>query len=255
MINREYRVHVLAIAGLFWIASSTMGEVVAAEVDMAGVMQAADRARGGGLPGIAWKVDVEAVRESVKQTRTLLVRAKGGDSLVEFLQPAKVAGQKLLTLGSNLWFIRPGLQRPVSLSPRQRLLGDAANGDIAATNYSADYRPKLLHEERVGSENCYVIELSASADGVTYDKIIYFVSVARQVAVKAQFYSVSGRLFKTALFEYANRTQYRGSTAPFISTMTIADAIEVGSSTVLRYSDVVISELPASAFNLNLLSR
>ena len=53
-----------------------------------------------------------------------------------------------------IWFVKPGLRRPVSISARQRLSGDAANGDIASTNYARDYEGTLAGEEAVNGEPC-----------------------------------------------------------------------------------------------------
>ena len=48
----------------------------------------------------------------------------------------------------TIWFIKPGLRKPVSISARQRLVGDAANGDIATTNYARDYDGATLATTR-----------------------------------------------------------------------------------------------------------
>lgn len=235
--------------------SSLVAHQASAAPDVAALLKAADRARGGGLPGVTWTVQVAATRPGSTQARTLVVRARGDDSLVEFQEPSKVAGQKLLTRGKNLWFIRPGLQKAVPISPRQRLLGEAANGDIAATNYAGDYGGTFGRQEKLGDEDCAVLELAPVRSGVTYDRILYWVSLKTQLGMKAEFYSTSGKLFKTASFEYANSVPYQGRSTPFVSKMVITDAIEVGAVTTLRYASITISDLPASTFNLELLTH
>lgn len=215
----------------------------------------ADRSRGGGLPGIVWKVHVQSRNGGDVSDRQLVVSASGDDSLVEMVDPPKVRGQRLLTRGRNLWFSRPGLQKPVAISPRQRLLGDAANGDVASTNYAGDYRGTLAGEGEVDGRPCWVLELSAARSGVTYDHIRYYVTKEKLLGIKAEFFTGLGKLLKTATFEYGNRIRHGGSTRPFVSRMVIVDALQRDATTVLQYSDVKVSAIPASAFNLELLGR
>jgi outer membrane lipoprotein-sorting protein len=156
----------------------------------------------------------------------------------------------------NMWFIRSGLKKPVSISPRQKLMGDAANGDIASTNYAEDYTGELDGNETVKGEQCYVLELKAANKNVTYDRIRYWVSKERLVGVKAEFYTLSGKLFKTAEFTYDNRIALAdGTEVPFISALTIRDAIQQDKVTTLTYSHITVRPIPDSTFNLNVLMR
>jgi hypothetical protein len=217
------------------------------------LLEASDRARGGGLPGVSWTVRVTARDGSAVQTRELVVRASGDSSLLEFLAPLKVKGQKMLLAGRNMWFVQPGIPRPVPISPRQRLTGQAANGDIASTNYASDYTPTLLREDTLDGEECVVLDLQALNRSVTYDRILYWVAKSRRLGLKAEFLSVSGKPLKTAVFEYGNQVAHRGRVQPFVSRMVITDALSTGSVTTLEYSDVEVGAIPPSTFNLNLL--
>jgi Outer membrane lipoprotein-sorting protein len=75
------------------------------------------------------------------------------------------------------------------------------------------------------------------------------------VGVKAEFYTVSGKLFKTATFEYDNRIHVHGKAVPFVSKMTITDALIKKNITTLYYSRVKVTPVPDAAFDLNLLVR
>jgi hypothetical protein len=154
-----------------------------------------------------------------------------------------------------MWYVKPGLSKPVPVSPRQRLLGRAANGDIATTNYAGDYRIVNTSEDRVDNEACYIFELSAVDKKATYDRIRYWVSRQRLVGVKAEFYTVSGKMFKTASFEYRNSITVDGKTREFISRMVIADAVMKENVTTLNYRKATVKKVPDSRFNLNLLVR
>lgn len=220
--------------------------------DVAALMKSADQARGGGLPGIVWTIDLRTRDADGEQQRTLRVSADGrsNDSVAEFTAPQKVNGQKLLMRGRNFWFSRPGLSKPVPISPRQRLIGDVSNGDVAATNYAGDYKAIWLRSEAVDGEACELLELKAAQSGVSYDRILYWVSASRGLALKAEFYSLSGQLLKTARFDYAT-VRHDGKSRPFVSRMLISDALKADEVSELYYRDVDIRPVDASVFRLN----
>jgi hypothetical protein len=225
------------------------------DADAAKILKSSDMARGGGFPGIVWNVHLVSKSSNTEQTRDLTVKAANRDSLVEFSAPAKVKGQKMLTVGRNMWFVQPGLQKPVPISPRQRLMGEASNGDIAATDYAGDYTPALTGQEVVEGENCYILDLRANNKAATYDRIVYWISKSRLVGVKADFYTVSGKKMKTALLQYHNEIQYQGRNIAFISRMVILDALNPASVTTMDYNDIRVARIPAEEFNVNLLSN
>jgi hypothetical protein len=219
------------------------------------ILKSSDVARGGGLPGITWRVKVTAEDGGSTQLREVVVKASGDSSVVDFVAPPKVKGQKMLMVGHNLWFVQPGLQRPVPISPRQRLSGQAANGDIASTNYATDYTARLLRDDALDGRECFVLALTANNKSATYDKIVYWISKAPRLGMKAEFLSVSGKPLKTAVFEYRNRMSYRGATIPFVSHMVITDALTAHNVTTLEYDDIKVGAVPASDFDLNLIVR
>lgn len=218
--------------------------------DADALLRSSDQARGGGLPGIVWTIRLES-RDGDRQLepQRLEVRATDDASVAETLEPARFRGGKILQVGRNMWITKTGLSKPVPVSPRQRMTGQAANGDIAATNYVADYQPTLAGQETVDGEDCHVLELAARHKRATYDRVRYWVSRARGVAVRAEFYSLSGKLLKTARFEYGNEIRHQGRRIPFVSRMVIRDAL-VDAETDMRYEAVAVRNVPASTFDL-----
>ncbi|MFH0783033.1 MAG: outer membrane lipoprotein-sorting protein [Pseudomonadota bacterium] len=212
-----------------------------------------DKARGN-LQGIVWIADIESQEDGKIQHRSLIIKNRGENSVAEFTAPAKVQGNKLVMLDRNMWFTKPGLSKPVPISPRQKLIGGAANGDIASTNYAADYDAVLVSEDQVEGIPCYVFDLSAKSKKTTYDRIRYWVSKERLLAEKAEFFTLSGKLFKTATFRYDNTFgNDKGGQQPFISRMTIFDEVTKGNVTIMNYHDIKLETLPDAVFNLNLL--
>jgi outer membrane lipoprotein-sorting protein len=219
------------------------------------LLKSADRARGGVGQGITWNVTVEATEDGDTTTRTFLVKARGDDALVEALAPARYKGEIMLFNDRTIWFVKPGLRKPVSISARQRLSGLAANGDIASTNYARDYDAVIAGEEDVEGEATWKLELKAKARNVTYDRIRSWISKKRRLGVKAEFLTVGGDVFKTAAFEYGNRLKSAEGDFEFISRMIIRDAGGSGAVTRLTYAQPRSEAHAPSMFNINNVVR
>jgi len=172
------------------------------------------------------------------------VSQKGTEkTYVEFLSPRE-KGQHLLMLGDDMWVYLPDTSRPVRITPLERLSGDASNGDVARTNYAADYDPEYLRTEKVGADECHVLKLTAKRKGATYQQIVYWVRVDDDRPVKAEFHLTSGKLIKSATFDefasVAGHAQLR--------RMTLYDEIRRNSHSVLEYSGIAPRELPDKLF-------
>ena len=218
------------------------------------ILRKADEARGN-TEGVEWEIDIKSIEGGKEQNRIIRVSARSFNSLAEFLAPANVKGQKMLMIDRNMWFVKPGLSKAVPISPRQKLLGGAANGDIASTNYAGDYKVSHAADDTVNGEACHLFDLSAVDKKATYDRIIYWISKERLVGIKAEFYTVSGKMFKTATFEYKNNVTIEGATRPFISKMVITSAIMKEDVTTMIFNKVLFKKIPDSMFNLNLLLK
>jgi outer membrane lipoprotein-sorting protein len=218
------------------------------------IVRMADQARGN-IEGLVWDIYIESVESGRRQERTIKAHNRSFNTLAEYLAPPNMKGQKILMLDRNMWFAKPGLSKPVPISPRQKLLGGAANGDIASTNYAGDYKVTSAAEDSVKGELCHLFDLAAIDNRATYDRIRYWISKDRLVGVKAEFYTVSGKMFKTAVFEYKNRMTLEGQERPFISKMIISNAVIKEDITTMHYRKMIPKKIPDSVFNLNLLTR
>ncbi|HYO80042.1 MAG TPA: outer membrane lipoprotein-sorting protein [Bryobacteraceae bacterium] len=226
-----------------------------AEADPVRILAETDRARGGGLPGVEWTLKLSSVEGSDEDVRELVVQAHGDSSLATTVYPPRMKRAKLLQVERNMWYGRPDLRKPISISPRQRMSGPAVNGDIAATNYYGEYTPTLLREEKVGDEDTWVLDLVGKNKWVTYDRIVYWVSKKRLVAVKAEFYTVSGKLIKTGTFEHKNTILWNNRRTPFVSRIEIRDAINKNNYSTLEYTDVKVRTLTPADFHIGVLGR
>jgi outer membrane lipoprotein-sorting protein len=255
MMSQQINKQLFLIIGFIFIMGlSVLMPAAYADMSNKEMLQKSDEARGN-YEGIQWDIAMDSVENGRGQHRELRVTAKGYNSLVHTLAPGNVRGQKLLMQDRNMWFAKPGLSKPVPISPRQKLMGTAANGDIASTNYAGDYKIVSTEAGKVNKEPCIVMNLQAIDNRATYDKIKYWISKDRLIGLRAEFYTVSGKMFKTATFEYENNITVNDQPREFISKMIITSAIIKEDVTVIKYSKPLLKKVSDAVFNLNLLTK
>lgn len=188
-----------------------------------------------------------------KQTdgSTLAVYSKadqvGGQfrNLIRFVAPARDAGKLMLKSGNDLWFYDPANKASIRISPQQRLLGQAANGDIVTVNLAKDYQATLAAEEDVQdgekqTKHAYKLTLKGVAPDVTYDKIEMWIDTNNNRPIKSRFYTESGRLLKTAYYRrYQNQLGVERPTET-----VIIDGLDPNWVTIMRFSDYAKREVP-----------
>jgi hypothetical protein len=219
------------------------------------LLKASDRGRGNVGDGIVWNAKVETWEDGDQSEREFLVKAKGNNALVEATAPARTKGEKFIFNDRNMWFFKPSLRKPVSISSRQKLSGQAANGDIANTQYARDYEPTLEKTEMLDGKKCAVLLLKAKNSQVTYDQIRYWIDEKSKLGVKAEFLTLQGKPFKIGILEYQNVFKAKSGNIPFVSSLTIVDAKFPKNKSVIHYSNPRSEDLSDSIFNVNNLSR
>lgn len=177
-------------------------------------------------------------------------------SLIRFVAPARDANKLMLKNGNDLWFFDPSSKASIRLSPQQRLLGQASNGDVVTVNLAKDYKADLAGEETVQDgerqpRKCYKLALVGVAPDVTYNKIDMWIDMANSRPVKARFYTESGQLLKTAYYRryQANLGLERPTEA------VIIDGLDPNWVTVMRYSDYAYREIPEAWLQRDYLPR
>ncbi|HEY4067429.1 MAG TPA: outer membrane lipoprotein-sorting protein [Burkholderiaceae bacterium] len=136
-----------------------------------------------------------------KERRYLVFAQQKHQSLVLMQSPAE-KGQKVLMLGDDFWLVMPGSQRPLRITPMQKLLGDASTGDIATLSWADDYTGSVAGEEPCGepAQACWHLSLAAKRKGVSYQRIELWIGQARHEPIKADLFVQSDKLAKQARF-------------------------------------------------------
>jgi len=177
-------------------------------------------------------------------------------SLVRFVQPARDTGKLMLKAGNDMWFFDPGTKASVRISPQQRLLGQASNGDVVTVNFARDYKATLTGEESIQdgerkTRRSLKLSLNASSEDATYASIELWLDANSHAPIKARFFADSARLLKTA---YYRRFELQlGAQRP--TETVIIDGLNPQAVTLVRFSDYVARSIPASWFQRDFLPR
>jgi len=177
-------------------------------------------------------------------------------NLVQYVEPARDAGKRVLLDGHSLWFYDPDSKVSVRISAQQRLIGQAAIGDILTVNLATDYTASLLGTERIDDatrqpRQCWHLDLRAANDLATYNRVEYWVEQGSFHPIKGKFYSDSGRLMKILYFR--NFAERLGAVRP--TEAIIIDAIDSSLATTATFGDYARQEIPEAWFQRDFLPR
>lgn len=187
---------------------------------------------------------------AVDKERAYRVFVKPGRRSLVLSRSAVEKGQKVLMVGDDFWIVLPGSQRPIRITPAQKLLGDAATGDIATLTWAEDYAGTVGGEEDAGGVPCTRLDLTAARKGVTYARITLWLARADGHPVSADLYVASEKLAKRATFEMGELGGRRGVVA-----MRIRDEIQTGRETVIEYLTNAAHEIGDEYYNPAFLTR
>ena len=220
---------------------------------VAALLQAADRFRTG-----ADRLQVETLvttnrRDGTpdKERRYTVFVQDQHRSLVLMRSPAE-AGQKVLMLGDDFWLLMPGTARPMRITPTQKLLGDAATGDIATLSWAEDYDGQVVGEERCDDPGparaCLHLTLQARRKGVSYQRIELWLGKARHEPLRAELYVQSDKLAKQARFVL-------DKAGTLVSEMLLQDQLGGHALTRVQYLSRQPRSVPENWLNPMFLAR
>ena len=177
-------------------------------------------------------------------------------NLVQYSEPARDAGKRVLLDGHALWFYDPASKTSVRISPQQRLIGQAAVGDVLTVNLKVDYDSSLVGTETIpdaerAQRQCWHLELKAANDRAVYNRIEYWVEQNTFYPIKGKLYSDSGRLLKIVYFRNFGRRL--GAVRP--SEEVIIDAVDTAQATIATFSDDAFQDVPDVWFQRDYLPR
>jgi outer membrane lipoprotein-sorting protein len=215
------------------------------------ILQRADAFR---TPLDSFSVDLEltAVNGSRSEVQRMRVFAKGHDrSRVEFTYPATEKGKALLMLRDAMWIFLPSASKPIRISPMQRLMGQASNGDVARTSFATDYSTTKQSRVQLDGREAWELELEAKDPSTAYGKVTLWVDATTSEPIRADFRVTSGKLVKRAHYrEYAVMNGRRS-----LVRVEIEDLLRTGQRTTMKYSNLTTHDNPDRLFLKESLGR
>ena len=177
-------------------------------------------------------------------------------TLVRFEAPQQDVGKLMLKDGVNLWFYDPSSKATIRISPQQKLLGQASNGDVVTTNFAADYSATLEKEETITdgdrkAVSCLKLALDAKTSDATYYKVALWLAQSTNQPIKAQFFVESGRLLKTAY--YRRLKNVLGEDRP--TETVLIDGLDPSWVTLMRFDQYAWRDVPEVWLQRDYLAR
>jgi outer membrane lipoprotein-sorting protein len=226
------------------------------------IIATADRVRNPGEPFRSNTVLTSYVQGKAGDQTVLAVWSKEDKAtgqfrnLVRYVQPPRDAGKMALLDGQNFWFYDPAAKTSVRISTQQRLIGQAAIGDVLTVNFAVDYSGTLLGDETITdpdhqARNCWHLDLRAATSTAVYSRAEYWVEHGSFWPIKAKFYSDSGRVLK--VLYYRGFTQRLGAIRP--GGAVIIDAVDSTLVTTVQFDSPRFQDIPDFWYQRDYLPR
>ncbi|WP_157729742.1 outer membrane lipoprotein-sorting protein [Bacterioplanes sanyensis] len=223
----------------------------AAEPDANELLQRFDQLRGYGDQGFSFVIENSSHQpEKAPHTNRLKVRVLSDLSLVSFLSPEREKGRAMLKDGKNMWLYIPGTRKVIRVTPAQRLIGQASNGDVMGTTLSGQYQVAAKQAVQWQQQSSWQLSLQPLQEGATYGRIELWLSQqSPAMPQQAEFYSRSGKLLKTAIYEEVS--EFNGHEK--LARIKLVDAVRPQHYTIMNFSEYQPEDLDAAIFNKDAL--
>ena len=217
------------------------------------------------------KIDANYTSDSRKSTSTMIIKGRRGTrtlqaqswtqgldkSFTEYLSPPREKGTKMLKIGDELWIYSPSTDRIIKIAGhmlRRSLMGS----DVSYEDFMEDpkltnmYNAKLIGKEKIEDRNCYVLELTAKKDNISYYSRKLWVDEERYLALKENRYAKSGKLLKTLLIKEVFKIENRW----YPKKMIFKDVLKKGAGTEFIIDSIEFNvKIPKHIFSKAALRR
>lgn len=190
------------------------------------------------------QIDKNLVLDKAVSQTTMIIHGRAGTrsvksktwtegrdkAFVEYTDPPREKGKKMLRLGDQIWnYIPEPTDRIITISGhllRQSVMGsDLSYEDITENRKLIDlYNAKVTGSEKLNGRDCYVVELTAKQEDITYYSRKLRVDKERFLPLKEERYARSGKPLKmseiTEVFRVDNRW--------YPKKMTFRDLMQTG---------------------------
>ena len=135
-------------------------------------------------------------------------------SFTEYLAPAREKGTKMLKLEDQLWMYIPSTDRTIKISGhmmKQSVMGS----DLSYEDMMEDpellnlYNANVTEEETFLDRPCWILELTAKVEDISYHSRKIWVDKERYISLKEERFARSGKLLKRFEVKEVKRIQNR----------------------------------------------
>lgn len=198
---------------------------------------------------------------SPQRTRTFVMQTYGRgetESAIEYLDPARDKGTKMLRRGDEMWMWMPSVESIQKISGhmlRQGMMGsDLSYEDMMGAAQLRDkYTAKVTGAETKNGILCWRVEMIAKDATVAYPKRISWIDQKSHIPISQELYAVSGMLLK--VWDMSDIRTYDGG-RQFPAKMVIVDKLKQGTSTTIEMTSITFGvALEEETFSQRWLER
>jgi len=183
---------------------------------------------------------------------------RGQDEMaMEYLEPARDKGTKMLKKRDELWMYLPSIEKVQKLSGhllRDDLMGsDMSYEDLMeSSRWQKAYTGTIVGDELVDGRKAWKIDMKARDTTVSYPRRVIWVDQASYIPVRQELYALQGMLLKTWLMSDIRSIEGR----EFPMKMVVEDQVQKGSRTEIVFSNVSFKvALSEEVFSIRWLER
>jgi len=178
-----------------------------------------------------------------------------------FIKPADVRNTSFMNWSyddpnkdDDQWIYLPALKKVKRISSDSK--GDYFMGSDFTYDDLGDRKPqddthKILREEELNGEQCFVIESIPKDEDYMYSRTVTWIVKDKWIGLKKEFYDEDEEYLKTLTIE-----KYENIKGYWIITKTMMDNVQKEHKTIMELSDITIDTgIPANYFTERMMKR
>lgn len=196
-------------------------------------------------------------RRGTRSVRTMSWVSGTDRAFTEYLAPERDRGTKMLKLGDQLWTYSPESDRSILISGHM-LRQSVSGSDLSYEDVMEDpklgnlYTAQTVGSDSVAGRPAWVLELTAKSPEVAYQSRKLWVDKERNIPLKEERFSKSGKLLKTMAVQSVKWFDGRW----LAERAVFRDALKTGGGTEFRIDSIRFNaDIPDIIFSKASLRR
>jgi len=166
----------------------------------------------------------------IRQMKARVEYSKGVGTRMEFEEPTRDRGKRVLMSGFSMWMSSPSVSKPVRLSGKDAFMGTSfTNDDVMNMDKSDDYESLVASSDEGG----WNVVMTARSSSLPYSKIEARIG-PDYLPLSMTYFARSGKESKKVTFSGVK--DFGGRLRP--SVMTIVDLMKPGDSSSVIFEDI-----------------